>query len=54
MVRVEPFLSDPEIVENALLDELRLHYQHAHQIAARRSATQSKRQEFHGSGISAS
>ena len=29
-VRVEPFLLTHEIVEKALLDELRLHYLHAH------------------------
>jgi hypothetical protein len=34
-VRVEPFLLTQEIVEKALLDELRLHYLHAHQIATR-------------------
>jgi hypothetical protein len=34
-VRVEPFLMTHEIVEKALLDELRLHYLHAHQIAVR-------------------
>jgi hypothetical protein len=34
-VRVEPFLLTHEIVEKALLDELPLHYLHAHQIAAR-------------------
>ena len=34
-VRVEPFLLTHEIVEKALLDELRLHYVHAHQIAVR-------------------
>jgi hypothetical protein len=34
-VRVEPFLLTQEIVEKALLDELRLHYLHAHQIALR-------------------
>jgi hypothetical protein len=34
-VRVEPFLLVHEILEKALLDELRLHYLHAHQIAAR-------------------
>jgi hypothetical protein len=33
--RVEPFLLTHEIVEKALLDELRLHYLHAHQIAQR-------------------
>src|SRR5436189_2662545 len=34
-VRVDPFLLIHEIVEKALLDELRLHYLHAHQIAVR-------------------
>jgi hypothetical protein len=34
-IRVEPFLLTHEIVEKALLDELRLHYLHAHQIALR-------------------
>jgi hypothetical protein len=34
-VRVEPFLLTHEIVEKALLDQLRLHYLHAHQIAVR-------------------
>src|SRR3954452_10308022 len=34
-VRVEPFLLTHEIVEKALLDELKLHYLHAHQIATR-------------------
>src|SRR2546421_8255546 len=34
-VRVEPFLLTHEIVEKALLDELGLHYLHAHQIAVR-------------------
>jgi hypothetical protein len=34
-VRVEPFLLTHEFVEKALLDELRLHYLHAHQIAVR-------------------
>src|ERR1700716_3869476 len=34
-VRVEPFLLTHEIVEKALLDGLRLHYLHAHQIAQR-------------------
>ena len=34
-VRVDPFLLTHEIVEKALLDELRLHYLHAHQIATR-------------------
>jgi hypothetical protein len=34
-VRVEPFLLTHEIVEKALLDELRLRYLHAHQIALR-------------------
>ena len=35
IVRVDPFLLTHEIVEKALLDELRLHYLHAHQIAVR-------------------
>jgi hypothetical protein len=35
VVRVDPFLLTHEIVEKALLDELRLHYLHAHQIAQR-------------------
>lgn len=35
VVRVDPFLLTHEIVEKALLDELRLHYLHAHQIAVR-------------------
>jgi hypothetical protein len=35
LIRVEPFLLTHEIVEKALLDELRLHYLHAHQIAVR-------------------
>jgi hypothetical protein len=34
-VRVDPFLLTHEIIEKALLDELRLHYLHAHQIATR-------------------
>jgi hypothetical protein len=34
-VRIDPFLVTHEIVEKALLDELRLHYLHAHQIAVR-------------------
>jgi hypothetical protein len=34
-VRVEPFLLTHEVVEKALLDQLRLHYLHAHQIAVR-------------------
>src|SRR4051812_19948203 len=34
-VRLESFLLTHEIVEKALLDELRLHYLHAHQIAMR-------------------
>jgi hypothetical protein len=34
-IRVEPFIVTHEIVEKALLDELRLHYLHAHQIALR-------------------
>ena len=35
IVRVDPLLLVHEIVEKALLDELRLHYLHAHQIALR-------------------
>jgi hypothetical protein len=34
-VRVDRFLLTHEIVEKALLDELRLHYLHAHQVATR-------------------
>jgi ribosomal protein S18 acetylase RimI-like enzyme len=34
-VRVDPFLILHESVEKALVDHLRLHYQHAHQIALR-------------------
>lgn len=34
-VRLAPFLVTHEIVEKSLLDELRLHYLHAHQIAVR-------------------
>lgn len=34
-VRVAPFLLVHEMIEKALLDELRLHYLHAHQIAVR-------------------
>jgi hypothetical protein len=34
-VAVEPFLLTLEIVEKSLLDETRLHYLHAHQIALR-------------------
>jgi hypothetical protein len=34
-VYIVPFLITHEIVEKALLDELRLHYLHAHQIALR-------------------
>jgi hypothetical protein len=35
VVRVEPFLVTHEVVEKTLLDELHLHYLHAHQIALR-------------------
>ena len=38
-MRVDPFLLTHEIVEKALLDELRLHYLHAHQIAQRAGHT---------------
>ena len=48
-VRVEPFLLTHEIVEKALLDELRLHYLHAHQIA-----TRSKRRASRGGRTSPS
>ena len=34
-VRIEPFILVHETIEKALLDELRLHYLHAHQIAVR-------------------
>lgn len=34
-VRVDPFLITHGVVEKALLDELRLHYLYAHQIAVR-------------------
>ena len=34
-IRLAPFLVTHEIVEKTLLDELRLHYLHAHQIALR-------------------
>jgi hypothetical protein len=34
-IRVERFLLTHEIIEKALLDELQLHYLHAHQIALR-------------------
>jgi hypothetical protein len=33
--REEPFVLTHEIVEKAQLDELRLHYLHAHQVAVR-------------------
>jgi len=33
--RIEPFLVTHEVVEKALLDELGLHYLHAHQVALR-------------------
>ncbi|UVK46708.1 hypothetical protein BPNPMPFG_002410 [Mesorhizobium sp. AR07] len=34
-VRLAPFLLTHEVVEKSLLDELKLHYLHAHQIALR-------------------
>src|SRR5256885_14296713 len=46
-VRVEPFLLTHEIVEKALIDELRLHYLHAHQIA-----TRAERDAIKASGVS--
>ena len=35
LVRVDPFLILHESVEKSLVDNLRLHYQHAHQVALR-------------------
>jgi hypothetical protein len=46
-IRVEPFLITHEIVEKALLDELKLHYLHAHQIAMR-----AERDAVKASGVS--
>jgi hypothetical protein len=46
-VAVAPFLVTHEIVEKALLDELRLHYLHAHQIALR-----SERAAVEAAGVS--
>src|SRR3981081_4349133 len=46
-VAVEPFLLTHEIVEKALLDKLRLHYLHAHQIALR-----AERDSVKASGVS--
>jgi len=46
-VQVERFLLTHEIVEKALLDELRLHYLHAHQIA-----TRTERDAVKASGVS--
>jgi hypothetical protein len=37
-----------EIVEKALLDELRLHYLHAHQIAVRAERMRSKPRAYQG------
>ena len=51
-VRVDQFLLMHEIVEKALLDELRLHYIHAHQIAVRASAMRSRPPACRG-GLSA-
>ncbi|WP_457154809.1 hypothetical protein [Mesorhizobium sp. P5_C1] len=45
-VRLAPFLVTHEIVEKALLDELRLHYLHAHQIALR-----AERDAVRGAGV---
>ncbi|MGO4642392.1 hypothetical protein AB4Z43_28500 [Mesorhizobium sp. 2RAF45] len=45
-VRLTPFLVTHEIVEKALLDELRLHYLHAHQIALR-----AERDAVRGAGL---
>jgi len=46
-VQVERFLLTHEIVEKALLDELRFHYLHAHQIA-----TRTERDAVKASGVS--
>ena len=53
-VRVDPFLLTHEIVEKALLDELRLHYLHAHQIAVRAERDAVKAAGCPGGPISAS
>jgi hypothetical protein len=45
-VRVEPFILTHEVIEKALLDELRLHYLHAHQIAVR-----AERDAVNGAGV---
>lgn len=45
-IRLAPFLVTHEIVEKALLDELRLHYLHAHQIALR-----AERDAVRGAGL---
>ncbi|WP_258586001.1 hypothetical protein [Mesorhizobium sp. AR02] len=45
-VRLAPFLVTHEVVEKALLDELRLHYLHAHQIALR-----AERDAVRGAGL---
>ncbi|PBB24051.1 MULTISPECIES: hypothetical protein [unclassified Mesorhizobium] len=44
--RLAPFLVTHEIVEKALLDELRLHYLHAHQVALR-----AERDAVRGAGL---
>src|SRR5215207_2898330 len=46
-IRVEPFILVHEMVEKALLDELRLHYLHAHQLAIR-----AERAAVEGAGVS--
>ncbi|WP_157865847.1 hypothetical protein [Mesorhizobium japonicum] len=44
--RLAPFLVTHEIIEKALLDELRLHYLHAHQVALR-----AERDAVRGAGL---
>src|SRR5205085_2118879 len=46
-VRVEEFIVVHETVEKALLDELKLHYLHAHQIASR-----IEKEAVHEAGVS--
>jgi hypothetical protein len=53
-VAVEPFLLTHEIVEKSLLDELRLHYLHAHQIALRAERDAVKAAGVRGGRINAS
>jgi hypothetical protein len=53
-VAVEPFLLTLEIVEKSLLDETRLHYLHAHQIALRAERDAVKAAGVRGGRINAS